>query len=195
MDLLRIKTDTYIKEYSDIEKYIEQSLGGKFPYALSKTKRIILYAIIKETTPKIAIETGVGPGVSSTIILSALPEDSVLYSIDVRNRLEDGNEVGYIIPQKLRKKWKFFLGESRRFLPKILQEVNEVNFFLHDSDHSYENVMFELSTIWYKLSEGGVILVDNYRFSNATIDFVSSKKAIYSELSDEAGGLLLILKP
>jgi predicted O-methyltransferase YrrM len=181
------------KEYISIKEYIETNLGKQFPYALSESKREILYMIVRKTKPSIAVETGVGPGVSTIIILSAL-EDGKLYSIDLRDKLENGFSVGFLVPINLRSKWRLFIGESRFILPKILQKLNRVDIFLHDSEHTYENIMFELKTVWNKLSKGGIILVDNFEWNDATIDFVRENSLSLYKLSEEAGGLALIIK-
>ncbi|AOL16616.1 hypothetical protein BFU36_07790 [Sulfolobus sp. A20] len=183
----------YLKEADEVNDRIEKILRNSFPYALSKSKRGILYAIVKHVNPSIVIETGIGPGVSSTIILSALT-NGTLYSIDVRDKLENGKPIGFLVPEELRHKWKVYIGESRIMLPKILNEVKKVDIFLHDSEHTFENVMFELTTVWEKLEKGGIILIDNLDFTEAPRVFSRNMGINLYRLSDEAGGLGLIIK-
>ncbi len=183
----------YLKEANEVNDRIEKILRSSFPYALSKSKRGILYAIVKYVNPDTVIETGIGPGVSSTIILSALA-NGTLYSIDVRDKLENGKPIGFLVPEELRHKWKVYIGESKVILPKILNEVKKVDIFLHDSEHTFENVMFELTTVWEKLGKGGIILIDNLDFTEAPRVFSRNMGTNLYRLSEEAGGLGLIIK-
>ncbi|MCY0860070.1 MAG: class I SAM-dependent methyltransferase [Sulfolobaceae archaeon] len=181
------------REAEEISYRIDKVLRHSFPYALSRSKRPILYAIVKTVNPKTVIETGIGPGVSSTMILSAL-ETGTLYSIDVRDKLENGKSVGFLVPEELRHKWKVYIGESRAVLPKVLNEVEKVDVFLHDSEHTFENVMFELTVVWEKLRRGGIILIDNLDFTDAPVLFSKKMGVNLYRLSEEAGGFGLIIK-
>jgi hypothetical protein len=53
------------------------------------------------------------------------------------------------------------LGSSRRRLPKLLSELDQIDLFIHDSLHSERNVRFELDRAWTKLRPGGAIIVDD----------------------------------
>lgn len=45
--------------------------------------------------------------------------------------------------------------------------------FRHDSDHSYEHIMFEFETIWPLLRVGGILTSDDVHANNAWADFCS----------------------
>ncbi|MCY0862719.1 MAG: class I SAM-dependent methyltransferase, partial [Metallosphaera prunae] len=148
--------------------------------------------VVKQCNPEIVIETGVGPGVSSTMILSAL-ERGVLHSIDVREKLENGMALGFLVPERLRGKWRLHIGRSIDVLPNLVREI-EVDIFLHDSEHTFENVMFELRTVWEHLRNGGKIFIDNLDFTDAQRTFAKEKKVRLYRLSEEAGGFGMIVK-
>ncbi|ABW02176.1 class I SAM-dependent methyltransferase [Caldivirga maquilingensis] len=182
--------------YSNVDNVLRARLRGRRLWgALSPEKRPILYVIIKLLKPKIAVETGVGAGVSSTVILSALNEinDGLLYSIEINRYYDEVNPVGFIVPEELKAKWILLIGSSRELLEKTLTQLGDVQFFLHDSDHSYDNVLFELNEAWSHMRHG-IILIDNYRFSNAAVQFARRVNAPLIELSGEAGGLAMIPK-
>ncbi|WP_338599044.1 class I SAM-dependent methyltransferase [Sulfolobus tengchongensis] len=183
----------YWNEAKEINDRIKRTLGPSFPYALSERKRFILYSVVRYYNPEVVIETGVGPGVSSTIILSALNKGT-LYSIDVRDTLENGKPVGFLVPNELRSKWKLYIGKSKDVLPNILREIKKIDIFLHDSEHTFENVMFELNMAWNYLKSGGIIFIDNMDFTEAPYKFVKEKNVKLYRLSDEAGGFGMILK-
>ena len=193
-DIFNVDFSNYIKEVEELNDRIRKELGSDFQYALTEDKRVILYALIRYFNPDIVIETGVGPGASTAIILSALNR-GVLYSIDPRQVLENNKPIGFLVPNNLRSRWKLYIGTSREMLPKILSEVGKVDVFLHDSEHTYENVMFELNEVWNYLRKGGLILIENFEWSEAPYHFTRQKGVNLYKLSDKAGGFAMIIKP
>ena len=146
----------------------------------------VVYALVRALKPSIAVETGVASGVSTTLILQALSLNAKgeLYSIDVPNlhplsRLPDGKKPGWLVPTGLRKKWHFILGLSRDKLEPLLQELGSIDLFLHDSEHSYENMMFEFESAWLFLRNGGILITDDRTANDAFKDFVRTKKPTY----------------
>ncbi len=75
--------------------------------------------------------------------------------------LPEGRQPGFAIPENLKERWVFKKGRSRQALPNLLNELNRVDVFLHDSEHTYENMMFEYSTVWDYLPEKGLLLSDD----------------------------------
>jgi cephalosporin hydroxylase len=55
--------------------------------------------------------------------------------------------------------------------------VKEVNFFIHDSLHTAEHVMFELKTLWPHLSVGGAMVVDDVDASDGLALFLERQSA------------------
>jgi hypothetical protein len=112
-----------------------------------------------------------------TMLRILKPENNnkgTLYSIDcpdyelVHIR---GKEVGFVVPEGLRKRWVLKIGKSKDLLPNLLDEINKVDVFLHDSEHSYENMMFEYATVWPYLTEGALLLSDDISWNSAFRDF------------------------
>jgi predicted O-methyltransferase YrrM len=192
-EIFNVDLSKYWNEAEEINNGIKRVLGNSFRYALSETKRYVLYSIIKYYNPDIVIETGVGPGVSSTIILSAL-ERGTLHSIDVRETLENGKQVGFLVPEQLKSKWKLYIGRSRDILLDLLKKLGKVDIFLHDSEHTFENVTFELNIAWDYLRNGGILLIDNLDFTEAPYYFTKQKGVKLYELTNETGGLGIIIK-
>jgi predicted O-methyltransferase YrrM len=132
----------------------------------------ILYVICRVLRPRIVVETGVASGVSSTYILHALDRNKLgtLYSVDFPTST-DGLASGWLVPDRLRNRWHLTLGKSSEKLPVLLDENPEVDVFLHDSDHSYENMMFEFKTVWPHIREGGLLLSDDTHMNRSFFDF------------------------
>jgi predicted O-methyltransferase YrrM len=183
--------------YSDLKKLIllsdrlnheiEAVFGSKDFKLFPSQKDGIIFALVRKFKPQIFVETGVAYGNSSSIILQALHLNGTgrLISIDLPNinksgyTYEDGTndpifipndkEPGWIVPAELRDLWTLELGKSSDVLPKI---NNTIDMFLHDSEHSYDNMFFEFEWAYEHLSPNGVLCSDDINWNNAYFDFV-----------------------
>jgi len=124
-----------------------------------------LYPLVRLMKPGVIIETGIGNGLSSSIILSALQKNGsgTLYSIDTGKGPEilKPKELGWMVPEDVRTRWEVLVGTSRDLLQSLITRVEKIDLFIHDSDHSYENMTFELELVWPRLAHGGAIVVDD----------------------------------
>lgn len=185
-----------------IEARQEERISGWISFDLAA----FLYVLCRIFRPEVIVETGVGPGGSSTFILNALERNKFgyLYSIDLPGydaifyptvgknyniHVPKGFNVGWLIPPKLRNRWTLILGDAKLELPKILRKHKVIDMFLHDSLHTYEHMMFEYTAAWKYLSKGGLLLSDdvNKHWSIAFIDFAKSRKIPYCVLFDRLG--------
>jgi predicted O-methyltransferase YrrM len=140
-------------------------------YGIGITLGIVLYVICRIQKPDIIVETGVASGVSSSRILCALEENKrgQLYSIDLP--WWQDNQSGWLIPDYLRHRWHLILGRSSEELAPLLRKVAEMDIFLHDSDHSYRNMLWEFQIAWTHLKAGGLLLAHNIDTNAAFSDF------------------------
>jgi len=157
----------------------------KSPASRNESFYIPLYAAVRLLRPKIVVETGIHRGVSSLFILQALEDNDYgnLYSIDLPGAEYKINEkkiekstlsvtkVGICVPSTLQKRWTKILGDSKKKLPILLQKLKTVDLFLHDSNHSYEHMMFEFRTVWPYLSDNGILLADDVNWNRSLLDF------------------------
>ncbi|MBA7479591.1 hypothetical protein ES707_15025 [subsurface metagenome] len=150
-----------------------------------RTLRITLYVIVRKLKPRIIVETGVSGGVSSAYILCALEENKYgkLYSIDLpfedlpfeeRKIFPPGEQSGWVIPDYLKDRWELVLGKSYEKLLPLLEELRVIDIFLHDSEHSYKNMLCEYQTVWPFLKRGGILLSDDVDSNDAFSDFCES---------------------
>lgn len=151
------------------------------------TFRLVLYAVIRGLAPEIAIETGVLHGLTSLVILAALRRNGSgrLVSIDLPsypstgpvNRdgyvdtLPAGLEPGWIVGAPYATKWELRLGRSLDVLPRVLAEHTQVEFFLHDSEHTFDTMTGELVLAWQHLVAGSMLVCDNIDSNSAFADF------------------------
>lgn len=170
------ETEDVVEAYINEFKGVDMSEYGEYHGAL--------YAMIRLTKPNIIVETGVFEGAGSCAILLALERNKKgrLYSIDLPSLpLPLNKTTGWQIPQYLRKNWDLRLGSSSDLLQGLLTEIEQTDIFLHDSEHSYENMRFEYETAWEYIREGGLLLSHDITRNSAFRSFamLHNKKYFY----------------
>jgi predicted O-methyltransferase YrrM len=141
----------------------------------------LLYVVTRIIKPSIFVETGVGAGKSSAFILRAMEknEKGVLYSVDLP---DEHTQSGWIVPHKLKSRWDLRLGSSEELLRSLLLEIGPIDVFFHDSDHSYENMMFEFRSAWPFLKRNGLFLAHDVGRNDALFDFCSEVKVPWTQI-------------
>jgi len=78
-------------------------------------------------------------------------------------------------------------GGAARYISHLLRGLAELDVFLHDSEHSYENMLFEYETSWTHLRPGGVLLSHDISLNMSFFDFAKSvgRKPVRCWFSDE----------
>jgi Methyltransferase domain len=151
-----------------------------------------LYKLLRDLCPEVAVETGVCNGVSTAFLLLALEDNGTgtLHSIDLPEIageeyeegtfwdgkggavIPPGKEPGWMVPPALRERWELVLGRSQDELPPLLERVGPIDFFMHDSEHSYECMSFEFHAAWEALRDGGMLVADDVNVNTAWAEFV-----------------------
>jgi predicted O-methyltransferase YrrM len=174
------------------------------------------YALVRKIEPSVIVETGVCNGVSTLFILRALAENESgrLYSVDYPYRAEEpldefpddalgqycgavipsDKDPGWIIPEDLRERWELRLGKSQVQLPPLLEKLEEVDLFIHDSEHSHPCMMFEYEIAWHYLREDGVIISDDIGMNDAFEVFCDVRNTVWGTL-EQGKGIGFMLKP
>jgi hypothetical protein len=142
-----------------------------------------IWCLIRHLRPKNVVETGVAHGVTSRFILEALKRngDGHLWSIDLQP-LERfwRKEVGIAVGDGHSDRWTYIKGSSRRRLPRLINELGQIDLFIHDSLHSDRNVRFELDRIWPRLGLDGAVVVDDMDANWAFQSFVETVPGQFS---------------
>jgi len=136
-----------------VERSGEQFSLGAIGYA----EGAYLYAIVRTLRPAVAVETGVANGFSTAFLLQALHAN--------------GDGPGWLIPDALRDRWTLHLGRSQDELPPLLERLGTIDFFMHDSEHSYDCMWFEFNAAWPCLRDGGVLVSDDVNSTPAFPQF------------------------
>jgi Methyltransferase domain len=152
---------------SEVRERVER-LGPDVPFPIAHNAAPSLarlcYALCRALRPATVLETGVAYGVSSSFITKALAVNGhgELHSVDrapVRPDVE--GFIGMLVPDELRSRWTLHRGTSRRLLPRLLPELEGLSLFIHDSQHTYRNVSWELRTVAPYLTRPAAMLVDD----------------------------------
>jgi predicted O-methyltransferase YrrM len=172
------------------------------PGTMLSSQAADLYALIRKRKPTALVETGVCNGFSSAVILAALQANGTgrLYSIDypefTGRPVDDqsfwagkggavvpsGESSGWAVPLALRDRWELRLGKSAELLPLLLDQLGSIDFFVHDSEHSLENQLFEFRIAWQHLSPQGLLVASDINWSRAFETFsneVAAKARCY----------------
>ena len=180
-----LETQTYISEITSNADFHNQLEYNKtnhrnrglpsWGWEIGPTLGIVLYNISRTLRPGIVVETGVASGVSSSYILCSLEKNKhgTLHSLDLSGQ---ERESGWIIPDYLRHRWQLILGRSSDRLSPLLEKLGMIDVFLHDSEHSYQNMLWEYQTAWAYLRKGGLLLSHNIDSNDAFSDFCQSVK-------------------
>jgi len=173
---LELSFKDYFKKLEN-EKFPSKKKPYSIDYSIRNDSRLFLYGLCKIMKPDVVVETGVAYGQSSSYILQALKENNkgILYSIDnIFRPWESLDMIGDTIPQNLRKRWKLVVGSSVVKLEETLQSIKTVDVFLHDSLHTYKNMLFEYNTSWSFIKKNGFLISDDVSENNAFLDFYST---------------------
>lgn len=155
--IYRIRSDLMFNQR--LLSYLENSLKHIPIYGPNIHESPELYIICRIWEPDFVVETGVAAGYSSTLILQALEDNGKgrLFSIDIGQR-HFGRDIGWLVPKELQPRWTLYLESSQKRLKPLLEELGQINIFYHDSEHTYENMMFEYETSYAHIKSGGVLL-------------------------------------
>jgi predicted O-methyltransferase YrrM len=122
-----------------------------------------IWCAVTHLRPRVVVETGVARGISSRVILEALERggEGRLWSVDIPALDASlGSQTGAAVPGRLRDRWAYVSGTSRRRLPGLLAELGEIDLFVHDSSHTERNLRFELTQAWEHMRRGVLIADD-----------------------------------
>jgi predicted O-methyltransferase YrrM len=173
-DVDRILQESRLREIEHAVEHGRQRLTANAAFgifhAADPSMARLCYALCRVQKPRTVIETGVAHGVTTAFLLQALAENGQgeLWSIDLPPLAEGADDqVGFLVPTELRSRWHLLRGRTHRVLPELVNSLSSVDMFLHDSLHTFRNVLMELQTVWPKLPGGGLILSDDVDMNRA----------------------------
>jgi len=136
-----------------------------------------IWCLVRRLQATKVVETGVAHGLTSRFLLEALSiPGGRLWSIDLPPSWapEKHREIGAAVADRSR--WELILGSSRRCLPRLLNDIGPIDIFIHDSEHTSRNMLFEMSLAWKALRPGGALVVDDIDLNWAFDEFSKQVK-------------------
>ena len=163
-----------VREYVE-ELYADEELRSHIEHATEASDRRRLadhevrygrragwYAAVRAIKPRLVVETGTDKGLGSCVFAAALLRNGRgrLITVDVNP------ESGYLIDGRYATVVDRVIGDSITFLHGLNEPVD---LFLHDSWHTFQHEMAELSAV--RLATGAVAFSDNAHASDALLAF------------------------
>ncbi len=172
--LLNERAHEFAAEYQLVaddltQRYAECNLARPTAFAVEELTSALLYSLVRDVGPAVVLETGVANGHSTLVILKALEANGFgeLHSTDI------DASAGTLLTNRERSAWRFHCLpaiSSRSAFHSLLATLPLINFFLHDSEHSYGWQRFELAQVTPRLAPGAVVSCDDVDSSYGFID-------------------------
>ena len=157
----------------------------------------LLSNISKKNKYKKFLDCGVAAGWSSLAILNAIKDKkfNVLISNDMPYMFRNNHKkVGYLIPNRLKKKWILYKMPDRLILKKIFLTYGKFDLCHYDSDKTYFGRMWSYELIYKNLKKNGLLISDDINDNDAFIDFAKRIKKNFYVIKDSKNFVGIIVK-
>ena len=173
-----IDLDDYILQHSDDESELLAQLNRETHVKILNPRMVsghlqgrILSTLAKMIQPKRILELGTFTGYSALCLSESLPEDGILYTIEINDELEDFT-ADFFRRSPHAHKIKQLTGDALAIIPTI-DEVFDIVFIDADKREyiAYYDAVFD------KVRQGGYILADNTLWAGKVIEKAVSNDA------------------
>jgi predicted O-methyltransferase YrrM len=182
----RIYIENYMAELS--RKYHAHYVAGW----VNLYDALFLYWLVRQTKPRKIVQCGACNGLSSSFMMLGLAKngpEGTMSIIDLAPVFDpkdpewteegkahgvcipEGKTTAWMVPDAYRDRLEVWNGDAKEVLPKMIDEVDSVDFFYHDSDHTYQHMTFEFREAKRKLTQGGLIVADDISWNSSLWDF------------------------
>jgi predicted O-methyltransferase YrrM len=152
--------------------------GASLAYTQELPQGALLYLLVRAARPNRVVETGVGPGYSSSWILAALEANGSGELVSVGPGSPNGRasgvglvSVGAFVPPALRSRWTLVLGNAEDRLREVFDPGRGTDLAFLDNAHDVDRSRFELHHAWSSLTPGGILLAHHTESNPAWGDF------------------------
>jgi predicted O-methyltransferase YrrM len=179
-----------------VEQYMAE-IGRKYrahyvPGWVNLDDALFLYWLVRQTKPRTIVQTGVCNGLSASFMMLALAKNGPEGTLNVIDLppvfnpddpawtvegkvygvvIPEGKTTGWLVPDAYRDRFRVWNGDARELLPKLVDELDAIDLFYHDSDHTYDHMMFEFREAKKKLTHGGLVVGDDISWNASVWDF------------------------
>ena len=134
-------------------------------------RRLGWYAILRVTKPQLAVETGTDKGLGTCVIAAALMRNAQEGSPGKVISMDINPNAGYLFQTPYNQYGKLLCGSSHQLIAELNEEVD---FFIHDSNHAAEYEAKEFELIRPKLSRRALVLSDNSELTDELLKFAEA---------------------
>ncbi|HEV8049650.1 MAG TPA: class I SAM-dependent methyltransferase [Thermoplasmata archaeon] len=152
--------------------------GASLAYTQELPQGALLYLLVRAARPTRVVETGVGPGYSSSWILAALEANGSGELVSIGPGSPNGRasgvglvSVGAFVPPALRSRWTLVLGNAEDRLREVFDPGRGTDLAFLDNAHDVDRSRFELHHAWSSLTPGGILLAHHTESNPAWGDF------------------------
>lgn len=200
MMLEEVKTVPHSEQVFERKEFVEKYLADlrtKYqahynPGWVNLEDALFLYWTVRHLKPKRIVQAGVCNGLSSAFMMLALAKngpDGTLHVIDMPPIFDsskddwkakgkvygvvipEGKSSGWLVPDAYADRFEVLNGDAKDLLPGLLKKVGNIDMFYHDSDHTYDHMIFEFDEAKKYLNKNGVIVADDISWNASLWDF------------------------
>jgi len=152
---------------------------------------LFLYWLARRLRPRTIVQTGVCNGFSCALLALALARNGdggELHAIDLPQVFDpgdpawtrggqtygviipEGKSSGWLVPDSCRDRVHIQTGDAATLLPPLLARLGAIDFFFHDSDHTYDHMAFEFREAKRVLEPGGLLVADDIAWNASLWD-------------------------
>lgn len=131
-------------------------------------RRLGWYALVRATKPRVVVETGVDRGLGTAVIAAALRRNAAEGYPGVVHATDIVPECGHLLAEPYKSFCRIWIGDS---VETLKQFKDDVDIFLHDSDHRPEYEWAEFLAIKQRLHPASLILSDNSQQTSKLFEF------------------------
>jgi predicted O-methyltransferase YrrM len=179
-----------------VEQYLNE-LDRKYrahyvPGWVNLDDALFLYWLVRQVKPRTIVQCGVCNGLSTAFMMLGLVKNGPegrLHAIDLPPVFDtrdpawtveckvydvfipEGKTSGWLAPDAYRDRFEVLNGDAKKLLPELMDRLGSIDFFYHDSDHTYDHMMFEFRQAKRKLNKGGLVVSDNVPWNASLWDF------------------------
>jgi predicted O-methyltransferase YrrM len=153
---------------------------------------LFLYWLVRQLKPRTVVQTGVCNGLSTAFMMLGLAKNGPegrLHAIDLAPVFDardpswtiEGKVYGFVVPEGKTSGWllpevywerlDLRAGNARDLLPKMVDMLDSIDLFYHDSEHSYNHMMYEFQQVKRKLNKCGLVVADDVAWNASLWDF------------------------
>jgi len=142
-------------------------------------RRIGWYVLVRLLRPRVVVESGVDKGLGACVLATALARNAAEGHPGLYTGIDPNPAAGRLFADALapdvRGRGRILRGDSL----ERLREIEGIDLFVHDSDHSAGHEDAEYALLEERLSEHAVVLSDNAHVTDCLLRFARRTKRRY----------------